>query len=133
MSKYKAWYRPIIVNAVRAYPMLKAAKVEMMRQSVTAGEWSPRGSDVSRSTERAALRALSPREEAIIDAVEAATADMLRCRDGKAVMTIVELVDYRRSHTMQGAAMAAFVSLRSATEKRSRFLYAVGKKLGYLQ
>lgn len=132
MSKYKSWYRPIIVQAVRAYPGLKATKLEMTRQSVTAGEWSPRGSDVSRSTEKAAMRMLSPREEAIIDAVDAATAEMLRCRDGKTVMTIVELVDYKRSHTMQGAAMAAYVSLRNATEKRSRFLYAVGKKLGYL-
>lgn len=133
MSKYRHWWRPTVERAIRQYPELKELKQELMKQSVTASySGMPRGGKAGRSTENAALRDLTTQENAIIEAVEAAFVVISGCRDGDTVLRIVELVDFKKQYTVAGAAVSLNVSLRTATDKRTRFVDAVGKIMGYL-
>ena len=133
MSKYRHWWRPTVERAIRQYPALKEMKRELQQPRITANvSGMPRSGNIGDPTGEAAMRELSPQEEATIDAVEAAAAMMAQCRDGKTVLQIVDMVDFKRRYTVQGAADALHLSLRAATDKRTRFIDAVGKKLGYM-
>lgn len=63
-------------------------------------------------------------------AVTQAQADTLRMEDGEARMTIVELVDWRRSHTMEGAAQRLHLSYRTVRRKHTEFILLVAWHLG---
>lgn len=119
---------------IRNYPALKLKKAELQKVSVTPayGGQTIRGSDVGRTTENAALRQLPQREDAIISAVEAAMREVSRQRDGKEVLAIVEMVDFKRTHTIEGVALFLHMDRRTVLRRRNRFLYIVAEKEGYL-
>jgi len=123
-----------VVTAIRQYPTLAAKKAELQKTSVTpAYEATIRGSEVGRTTETAALRQLPPAEEVWVDAVEQATEEILRHRDGREVMAIVRMVDYQRTHSVAGAAMELNMDRVTAWRRRSRFVYTVAKYAHYIQ
>ena len=123
-----------MVTAIRQYPTLAAKKAELQKTSVTpAYEATIRGSEPGRTTETAALRQLPPAEELWVDAVEQATEEILRHRDGREVMAIVRMVDYKRTHSVAGAAMELNMDRVTAWRRRSRFVYTVAKYAHYIQ
>ncbi len=133
MSKYRHWWYRVVVNAIRQYPELKQKKNDLQKINVTPA-YAPtiRGSETGRTTETAALKQLPPAEEMWVDAVELAMEEVLRHRDGKEVMAVVELVDFKRTHSVEGAALALNMGYATAWRRRSRFVYIVAKKAGYL-
>jgi len=133
MSKYRHWWRPNVERALKVYPFLKAKKADMQSGSSTANySGMPRSGDVSRTTEQLATRQLSPQEEKLIDAVDRAIEEIRRHRDGADVLRIVEMVDFKRSHTMDGAALAIHMHRVTASNKRTRFVDMVGKNMGWM-
>lgn len=134
MSKYRHWWRPSVERDVRAYPALKQKKNELQKISITPayGGQTARGPDVSRTTEAAAMRQLPEREGAVVDAVERAMQEVARQKDGKEVLAIVEMVDFKRTHTIEGVAMKLSMDRRTVLRRRNRFLYIVAEKEGYL-
>ncbi len=132
MSKYRHWWRPNVERALRVYPYLKAAKQAAQEQSITPSYTGmPRGGGISRTTENAATRHFSAQEEKILDAVDRAIAEVSKHRDGQEVLRIVEMVDFKRSHTLEGAAMALFMHRVTASDKRTRFVDLVGKYMDF--
>ena len=65
-------------------------------------------------------------------AVEAAIEETKQRIDGQDRIKLVTLVLWKRTHTLQGAAMAVHVSERTAQEWHRQFIRLVGQKRGLL-
>lgn len=119
---------------LRVYPYLKAIREAAKSPKITAS-YGPQagGGGRNRGTEEVALkRPLNAKEEEAVLAIEKAMAEIARCRDGETVLKIVEMVDFKRTHTIEGAAMALYMHRDTVGGKRSRFIDLVGKNLGWL-
>lgn len=107
-------------------------KKELQKTSTTPPyEAVIKGSEIGRTTETAALRQLPPAEELWVDAIQQATEEIMRHKDGKDVMEIVRMVDYRRTHSVEGAAQALHMDRVTAWRRRARFIYCVAKYAHY--
>lgn len=71
---------------------------------------------------------LMTREE--IDAVDAAVEETKQIPDGAERLKLIDLVLWKRTHTLQGAAMVVYVSERTAQEWHRQFIYLVAEKRG---
>lgn len=133
MSKTRYWWYYTVVNAIRQYPKLAARKAELQKQSLTpAYEATIRGSEPGRTTETAALRQLPQAEQMWLDAIELAIEEIQRHRDGREVMAVVQMVDFKRTHSVAGAALALHMDRATAWRRRSRFVYTVAKYAKYI-
>lgn len=133
MSKYKHWWFPNVARALKAYPALIAQKDALQRQKIIA-KYSPdpRAGGSTRATENAALKDLPPGEAAIVDAISSALDEISRRRDGDEIIRLIDLVYFRQTHTLQGAALSLAMSERTAQRKNGDFIQLTAKKLGYL-
>jgi hypothetical protein len=134
MSKYRYWWRPNVERLLKVYPYLKAREREGHAQAVTpAYSIVPGGGGARRTTEDAALkRPLNAREEEAVRAIDRAMEEIAKCRDGDVVLQIIQMVDFKRTHTIEGAATALYMHRNRAADKRTRFINLVGKYLGWL-
>ncbi len=145
MSRPKYWWYASVVRTIRAYPALTARKRAVQEQAMVANYGTravlqsgkevnvllPRSCRGSRTTEDAALRTLSAREEADLDAVERAIERMRGRKDGDMILAAVRLVDWE-GHSVQAAAERIPAAVSSVKRWRRRFIYAVAKNMGYL-
>lgn len=108
---------------------MRAEADELQRVSVTAayGPLTGRSSMPGRTTENAALRQLSAPEQAELDAVERAIS-----ASTEETVELIRLVFWKRSHTLNGAAMRLHLSYRSARRRQTDFLRRVAKNRGLL-
>ena len=130
-SKYK-WYRDA-VWVIRDYPALKARKRELQEQSlgVSYGEKIPGSPGISRVTENLALREMAHIDEARLEVMEQALAEIKALPDGNTVVRIVELIDWKRTHTVEGVALMMHFSARMVLKKREKLIKLVAKKCGW--
>lgn len=63
-------------------------------------------------------------------AVEAAIEETKQRIDGQERIKLVTLVLWKRTHTLQGAALACYISERTAQEWHRQFIYLVAEKRG---
>jgi len=130
---------------IRAYPELKRRARELHDVSLTANYGTPakvKGVDMnvilpgsgeaSRTTEDVALRQLSPDDQRALDAVSNAIETTMRHRNGDLRVRIIDLVYWRKSHTLEGAAMAVHVSPKTAKGWHSAFVELVDAYLRVL-
>lgn len=66
------------------------------------------------------------------EAVRDAVTETGQLVDGAERLKLVDMVLWKRTHTVQGAAMAIFVSDRTAQEWHRQFIRLVGQKRGLL-
>jgi len=133
MSKTRHWWYYSVVTAIRQYPALAEKKRELQKTSITPPyEAVIKGSEIGRTTETAALRQLPQAEELWVDAIQQATEEVKRHRDGNDVLRIVKMVDYDRTHSVEGAAQVLHMDRATAWRRRSRFVYLVAKYAHYL-
>lgn len=135
MSKYRHWWRPNVERILKYYPYLKARQNEAKTPRVTA-VYGPvvGGNGRHRGTEEIAIKSpLNAKEEEVVAAIDKTIEEIKRQRDGETVLRIVEMVDFKRSHTIEGAAMALYMHRVTASDKRTRFIDGVGKNLGWLE
>ena len=109
--------------AAYAYPRLEAALRDLRATGVTSRlSGAPgRGGD-SRAVEDAALRELPPEDQAVYDAVTAALALMSRLNSPGRRKRLADLVYFRRTHTLYGAAAVLEVSAETARRWNADFL-----------
>lgn len=134
MSTYRHWWTPNVARALKEFPALIAKKDALRHTSIIAKYTpDPPGGSAGRATENIALKDLPPAEAALVDAVESALDEVSRRRDGDEIIRLVDLVHFRRSHTLYGAAVALNMSERTAKRKNGDFILLVAKKLGYIK
>lgn len=134
MSHYRHWWYPNISRALKAYPSLIAKKDDIQRLNIIAkysGE--PSGGGASRSTEEIAIRDLPPAEAALVDAISSAMDEISRRRDGDYIVRLIDLVYFKQTHTIQGAAAVLNMSEKTARRRHGDFIILTARKLGYLQ
>ena len=129
---------------IRAYPELKRRARELHDVSLTANYGTqakvkgvdmnvilPGSGEASRTTEDVALRQLSPGDQRALDAVSAAIQTTLsRHPDGKRRLQLIDLMYWRNSHYMQGAADLLYISYSTARRWNDSFVELVD---AYLQ
>lgn len=132
MSKPRDNWRPWVINVLRDYYLFKRIEKEAHSIRVTAQYNKGRGGGgTSRTTEQAALRSgLTRQQERELNAVEKAIKTTRRGSDGKIRMKVVELVYFRGTHTIEGAAQTVHVSYTTAWRWTDNFVRLVGKYLG---
>lgn len=132
MNRYRDNWRTYAVNAMRDYLRYKEIQKEAHGQRVTAQYNKGRGgSGISRSAEQAALRTgLTRQQEKELTAVERAVKSTRRGPDGKLRVRVVEMVYFRGTHTIEGAAQIVHVSYSTAWRWTDNFIRLVGKNLG---
>lgn len=111
------------------YPAMRAQLDELQKQSVVAayGPQTGRSSLPGRSTESAALRQLSEKEQEELDAVERAIAV-----SSAETVEVIRLVFWAKTHTLNGAALTLHLSYMSARRRQADFLRRVAKFRGLL-
>lgn len=132
MSKPRDNWRPYVINVLRDYPVYRRIERESHNQRITTQYNKGRGSGgASRTTEVAALRTgLTRQQERELDAVERAIRSTRRGPDGKIRVRVVELVYFRGTYTIEGAAQQVHVSYWTAQKWTDRFIRSVGENLG---
>lgn len=130
MSKPRYGWWSYAKYMARNYPNLCAKAAELQKQSVTAGygEREGKSSLPGRTTESAALRQLPQTEQEELDAVRIAL-ELMAAKPGSGPlrMKIIELVYFKRSHNLYGAAYAVHVSEATAKRYNGEFLRAIAK------
>jgi hypothetical protein len=115
-----------IKAVIRSYPALKRDYDALHEQSITANmSGMPGGGAVSRGTENIATRELPRPKQAEYDAVRKAIAVTEQMRTGTDRLRIIDMVFWKNSHTLQGAAMAASVSYDTAIDYHGDFIMMV--------
>lgn len=134
MSKPRYGWWTYAKYMARNYPNL-CRELEDKRATSTTTNYSagPRGSGDARGTEAAAMRQLSPvkmREyEAVRKAVEAAGAVP---GNGYLRVKLVEMVYFKRTHTLEGACQALHISYITGKRYNQDFLCRIARAFGLL-
>ncbi len=130
MSRGKTWQAGAR-QATRDYPRNHAELLELQRMSVTPSlSGMPGGGGARRATEAAALRQLPRERQMAHDAVEHALRMTELFRTAAKRRRMVELVYWRRTHTLYGAGVEIGVSEETAKRWNADFLLCVA---GYLR
>lgn len=133
MSKprYKWW--GYVKNIIRAYPDLKKAYEALHEQPVTANaSGGSNTGNVSRRTENVAIRELPYTEQREYEAVRRAVEYTKHFRNGDKRLKIIELVYWKNSHTLAGAALQVGYSYDRAKQIHKDFIVAVATYYGMM-
>ena len=132
MSKPRSRWYTTAEKVLKAYPELYRQREQIRQQQTTAAySGMPGGGGDPRKTEATATKQLKPREEADLEAVLATIQTVGRWRDGGLILRLVELVDWQKTHTIQGAADALHLSKSTAVRLRSRLIYELLRNMEY--
>lgn len=119
-------YKGLYADAARCEPRKTRREATLLMSTPRYGWWayakwmirSYKGGGLMTKAERAA--------------VEDAIAETEQLIDGAERLRLIDLVLWKRTHTLQGAAMAVYVSERTAQEWHRQFIRLVGQKRGLL-
>lgn len=89
----------------------------------------PMGGREHRSTEDSALRQLPPEDQRRLDAVAQALEISGHLTSGLARVKMIEMVYFRRSHTIEGAALRIPCDVRTAKTWNNDFLLLIWAKM----
>lgn len=113
-------------RALRDYPRIKRRQADNEMQITPVYGGAAVQHSASRTTENVALRStLTEREENVISAVEFMVAMQSRYYNAEARMKMLSLVYFRRTHTMQGAAMEVGYNINTVKSWNTEMLTAV--------
>lgn len=127
MSKPRYGWWSYAKYMIRQYPSLKAEYQERQKQKVTREVESIYvGSVGTRVTENAALRQLPPAKQAEYDAVTKAIEKTKLLRTGEERLALIDMVFWRNSHTLDGAAYKLYLSYVTACRYHRDFIRLVG-------
>lgn len=118
---------------IRRYPELKAAYADLHSQSMTANySGMPRGGGASRAAEAVAIRELPSVRQREFEAVRRAVEATEWMKGGRDKLKIIDLVFWKRSHTLEGAALMIPCSYMTARRYHSEFIMLVARLYGLL-
>lgn len=119
--RYRWWQ--YVKNVIRVYPELKREYDALHEQSITANvSGMPGGGSSGRGVENVALRELPKPKQREYDAVRNAIAVTERMKTKTDRLRMIEMVFWKKSHTLTGAAMALSISYETAVEYHRDFI-----------
>ena len=122
--RYRWWQ--YVKNVIRAYPELKREYDALHEQAVTANvSGMPGGGGTSRGVEAVALRELPKQKQREFEAVRKTIAITERMKTGRERLKMIDMVFWRKSHTLTGAAMALNISYDTAIDYHGDFIMLV--------
>lgn len=134
MSKPRYDWWPYVKGMIRRYPALKEEYRELHSQSVTANYsgMSRGGNGVSRGTEQIALRELPSTKQREYEAVRRAIETTLCRSNGQYVLQVIDLVLWKKSHTLEGAALCIPCHYKTAQGWHNEFIRLVALCFGLM-
>ena len=127
MSKPRYGWWSYAKHIVRSYPALKREYEELHCQRITANNTGISGvGNCARSTENAALRQLPMARQRELDAVEKAINKTKLLRSGSDRLKVIDLVLWKGTHNIVGAAMRCNISEDTAKKYHTEFIRLVG-------
>lgn len=128
MSKPRYHWWAYAKAIVRMYPQLKREYEALHTQRITGDpERVPGGKGgVSRSVEITALRQLPPARQREYDAVTKAIELTKRRQNGADRLALIDLVFWKQSHNLEGAALKLHLSDTTAKRYHTEFIRLVG-------
>lgn len=132
MSKPRYRWWGYVKNVIRAYPELKKAALGQPSVSLIAkyGPTIPSGGGEGRPVESVAVKRLTNDDAREYEAVRKAVQDEEKRSDASAKLKIIELVYWKRSHTLWGAGREVGYSYRQTRRMHEQFIHAVAANLG---
>ena len=122
-----------VKGMIRRYPSLKEEYADLHRQSITPNYTGmPGGGVVGRGVEAVALRELPTTKQREYEAVKMAVAATERMSASCDRLKVIDLVFWKRSHTLDGAALTIPCSYRTARRYHSEFIMTVASMYGLL-
>lgn len=134
MSKPRFRWWGYILAILRAYPELCAKLQQLKDQHITAS-YEPSGGGkggIARPTESAALAELRGTEGKEYNAVRQAIEYTSKLRNGADRNALIDMVFFKKSHSLEGAALALFISYSTAKSWHKEFILAVADFYGLL-
>lgn len=133
MSKPRYRWWGYIKSVIRAYPGLKAEYAALHEQSITPSmSGMPGGGGASRAVENIAIRELPGTNQREYEAVKRAVETTRRLPAAKETLAIVDMVFWKNSHTLRGAAYKAGISYGTAKNYHNGFIKTVAKNYGLM-
>lgn len=133
MSKPKYDWWGYVKSMIRRYPQLKEEYADLHTQAVTAScSGMPGGGGAGRAVEEVALRELPATRQREYEAVRRAIMVTERMKSSRDRLKIIDLVFWKRTHTLEGAAMAIPCSYVTAQRYHSEFIVLVAEAYGLL-
>lgn len=127
MSKPRYHWWSYAKAIVRLYPELKREYDTLHDQRVTASiAGLPGSGNRSRSTENVALRQLPPARQREYNAVTKAIEQTKQMQSGKDRLAVINMVLWKGTHNIDGAAMQLYISEITAKRYHSDFIRLVG-------
>lgn len=130
--RYKWW--TYARNMVYSYPALCQQHKQALHQSVTASySGQPGGGGDNRKTEETVIRAMGKTAMREYEAVRSAIEQTMATGGGAEKLTLIRLIYWRRSHTLEGAAQEVHVSYATARRWHVEFIRRVGSNYGFFE
>ena len=118
---------------VRRYPELKAEYADLHRQPVTSNySGMPVSGGACRATEEVAIRELPTTRQREYEAVRRAIAATERMKSSRDRMKVIDLVFWKRSHTLEGAALMVPCHYKTAQKWHREFIELTAKFYGLM-
>lgn len=118
---------------IRRYPQLKEKYDDLHTTSLTADySGSVHGTEVSRTIENVAVKELPTTEQREYEAVRKAIELTEHYNNGRDRLSVIDLVLWRQTHTLEGAALQIPCSIRTAQEWHRQFIRLVASYYGLL-
>lgn len=122
----KSNWREKAKRIIEAYPALLREENELRSARITpVYNGMPGGGGAGRSTEGAALKELDPEWQRRLDSVRNAIATTNRYRNGKDRLKVIDLVYWKKTHTLQGAALSCNYCYDTVQEWNAAFIELV--------
>lgn len=133
MSKPRYGWWSYAKDMIRRYPALCKEYEDLHAQCIIP-QYSgmPTGGGNARKVEAVAVRTLEQPYQKELDSVEAAVRFTGSYKDGDERLRLIELVYWKRSHTLTGAAMQCHVDYSTAKRWHNDFIRCVGMFFGLL-
>ena len=130
--RYPWW--SYVKQIIRDYPdnrkRFESEKIQTLVPSYSGMAVAHR--DISRTTENLALRELPTTKQREFEAVRLACETMQKKANGELIIKLIDLVFWKQSHTIAGAAMKVHVSYATAKRWHKAFIIMVGRNYGFL-
>lgn len=112
----------------------KRRELEAMRSAGGfASDGTPRSTEARRTTEDRALRGFSGWKAREYDAVERAVLETTSLPDGAERLRLIDMLFWRQTHTLHGAAYELHIGYRTARRWQARFVVRVAEQLGFTE
>lgn len=135
MSKprYKWW--SYVKGVIREYPALKDKYNDLHSTNMIAQYESTGGGrscDISDPTGQTAIRELPKQEQREYEAVRMAISTTERYKNGRDRLIVINMVLWKKSHTLDGAALYVPCDLRTAKQWHGDFIRQTAMYLGLM-